>query len=269
MILAALVLGLLAGLIMSTPATAGGPDDTVQMIRPDTLAADPQVEYQAAAPTGQVPEPGSAGFLHVHVYDWLTRRPLGSRTISIYDRSGEQVAQATTTCQGYVEFDSLPGGAYRVLLEPDPDWTTARRSNFPGGRNSPGVWVWVRPYWRVGVRFYELPNVGSGGLRVYALDANSRQAGLFRVPLPDAAFTVYDASGNFVANGVTGCGGFVDFNNLGPGQYRVVDANEADAAYRYPLSGERWVSVQFGALTSTWFFTVASPSPESTPPPSP
>ncbi|MFQ5596011.1 MAG: collagen binding domain-containing protein, partial [Anaerolineae bacterium] len=244
-VLAVLVVFLLAGLLLSSRAIAQGPEDATLLDQP----------------------PESAGYLHVHVYDRLTEQPLGNRVITIYNRSGEQVAQETTTCLGYVEFNALPGGPYRVLLEPNSNWTTSRRSNLPGGRNTPGEWVWVRPYWRVGVSFYESPAVAGAGLRVYAYLSTSRQANQPREPAPGAAFTVYDAGGTFVANGITGCGGFVDFNNLGGGQYRVVDANQPEGPYSYPPSGERWVTLQYGTVTSTWFFTVPSPGPETTPTP--
>lgn len=271
--LAVLGLGLVAGLVLSTPATAEGPEDAPQGIEADALTTvpAPQVEYEIVAPDDHLPPPGTTGYLHVHVYDWITGRPIGGRQITIYNRDAEQVAQVTTTCQDYVEFDNLPVGPYRVLLEADPNWVTGRRSHSPGwGQFTPAEWVWVRPYWRVGVRFYELPNITGAGLRVYAYHSNSRQANRPREPVPGAAFTVYDASGSFVTNGVTGCGGSVDFNNLSAGRYRVIDANEVEGAYRYPPSGERWVSLRFGALTSVWFFTVPSPGPEATPkPPTP
>ncbi|MFQ5341484.1 MAG: collagen binding domain-containing protein, partial [Anaerolineae bacterium] len=238
---------LLAGLLLSSRAIAQGPEDATLLDQP----------------------PESAGYLHVHVYDRLTEQPLGNRVVTIYNRSGEQVAQESTTCLGYIERDQLPSGPYRVLLNPDPNWTTARRSNLPGGRNAPGEWVWVRSHGRVGVYFYEAPEVAGAGLRVYAYLAGSRQANQPREPVAGAAFTVYDAGGNFVANGVTGCGGFADFNNLAGGPYRVVDANQPAGSYSYPPSGERWVTLEYGKVTSTWFFTVASPGPEGTPTPEP
>lgn len=232
----ALILGV--GLMLSAPANAQGPEEAIP-------------------PSGHIPPPDSTGYLHVHVYDELTDRPLGDRVISIYDPNIEQVAQVTTTCQGYVAFDDLPTGWYRVVLEDDPDWVTERRS-------TASEWVLVRPYWRPGVRFYVSPNITAAGLRVYAYDSNSRQANRPREYLPGAAFTVYDADGNFVANGITGCGGFVNFN-LAAGQYRVVADTQAEGAYVYPSSGERWVSLQFGTMTSTWFFTIPSPAPQATP----
>lgn len=246
-VLAVLVVFLLAGLLLSSRAIAQGPEDATLLDQP----------------------PESAGYLHVHVYDRLTEQPLGNRVVTIYNRSGEQVAQESTTCLGYIERDQLPSGPYRVLLNPDPNWTTARRSNLPGGRNAPGEWVWVRSHGRVGVYFYEAPEVAGAGLRVYAYLAGSRQANQPREPVAGAAFTVYDAGGNFVANGVTGCGGFADFNNLAGGPYRVVDANQPAGSYSYPPSGERWVTLEYGKVTSTWFFTVASPGPEGTPTPEP
>jgi hypothetical protein len=271
LVLVVLALGLSAGLMLSAPAMAQGPENATQVSPSDALAplTVSRGKQEAALPAGHVSSSGSNGDLHVHVSDWLTGRPLGDRVISIYDRDGNQVARKSATCLGYVEFDQLSSGPYRVVLEPDPDWTTVRRSNLPGGRNAPGEWVWVRPYWRMGVYFYEAPNVSGAGLRVYAYHANSRQANQRRQPLAGAAFTLYDANGDFVANGVTGCAGFVDFNNLGGGQYRVVDANQPDGPYMYPPSGERWVSLEYGAMTSTWFFTVPSPGPESTPTPVP
>lgn len=246
-VLAVVVMFLLAGLLLASRATAQGP------------ATTPLLDDTS----------GGTGFLHVHVYDSHTGRALGNRVVTIYNRSGEQVAQEMTTCLGYIERDQLPSGSYRVVLEPDPNWTTTRRSNLPGGRNAPGEWVWVRPHGHVGVYFYESPAVAGAGLRVYAFLASSRQANQPREPVAGAAFTVYDAGGDFVANGVTGCGGFTDFNNLAGGPYRVVDANQPDDSYVYPPSGERWVTLRYGTTTSTWFFTVPSPGPETTPTPVP
>lgn len=266
--LATLVLVLLSSWGVSVPVTAQGPTSEAggtQVYAPSPERA-PDVEYDPGSPA-DLSAAESTGYLHVHVYDELSRRPLGNRVITVYDRDAEQVAQVTTACQGYVEFTDLPTGPYRIVLEADPDWIPAWRDHSPGARNY--SWVWVRPTWRVGVRFYELPNVTGAGLRVEAYHADSRRANQNREPLAGAAFTVYDAAGNFVANGTTGCGGFVDFNNLSAGQYRVVDANEAVAPATYPPSGERWVSLQHGSVTRVWFFTVPSPGPQSTPTPEP
>lgn len=257
-----LALGLWAGLVMSAPAYAQNPEDASQAIELDspTTGATSTVEYESMTPAQEPSPPDNTGYLHVHVYDQLTGRPLGSRQISIYNQDRDLITQVTTTCRGYIEFDDLAPGWYRVILEPDPDWVTGRRGTV-------GEWVWVRPYWRAGVRFYERPNVTGAGLRVEAYDSSSRRANRFRDYLPGAVFTVYDAGDNIVTNGVTGCGGFVDFNDLAAGQYRVVADTGAEGAYIYPPSGERWVTLQPGALTSIWFFTVPSPGPESTPTP--
>lgn len=222
------------GLMMSAPVDAQGTEDVSEITQLD-----------------------STGVLYVQVYDELTRRPVGDQVITIFDRGGEQVAQATTTCN-YLEFNDLSTGWYRVVLEQDPDWATVRRT-------TASDWVMVHPGYRTGVRFFVSPDTAGATLRVLAYDANQRQANRPREPLAGAAFTVYDAGGNFVANGVTGCSGFVDFQNLAAGDYRVVDANEANGGYIYPPSGERWVSLQSGTLTSVWFFTVPSPGPQTTP----
>ena len=208
------------------------------------------------------PAPTNSGYLHIHVYDDLTQSPIDGRQISIYNRTGDLVTQATTTCQGYVAFENVPTGAYRIDLEPDPNWYTRRRYHDPGGRNTPAEWVWVRTNQRVGVRFYERPNALGAGLRVSALNSNSRHANQPREPLPNIAFTVYDTGGNNIATGHTGCGGFVDFNHIGAGTYRVTLADQLTGVYVYPSTGERWITTLPGRLTDIWFFTVPNTAPQ-------
>jgi hypothetical protein len=263
----ALLLAVVLGFGQVGPARAEppvvAPDNLPDAISLKELRSLPALQVSNAhnAPLGEPGEPAGDGYLFAQVYDLLSRRLLGDRSVNIYNRDQTFLAQKTLTCSGYVEFPNLAYGAYRVMLEEDPDWVTV-------ARNGASEWYLVRPYWRVAVRFFVIPNIQNAGLRVYAYSPFSRQAGVTREPVAGAAFEVYDSSGNLVATDVTGCGGFADFD-LAPGTYRVVDANAATGVYRYPPSGQRWVTARFGWLSSTWFFTVAGPAPEGTSTPEP
>ncbi len=212
-------------------------------------------------------EPGETGYLFVQVIDWLTGRPLENRVVTVYNRSGDQIDQVTTACQEYVEFTNLSRGWHRVILEPDAGWTTVRRNHMPTGGDASGEWIWVPRDGRTGVQFYELPDVTGAGLRIEAYHGRSRRADAPREPLEGAAFTVFDANGNFVANGTSACNGLLDFTGLSSGRYRIVDANDVEDVYQYP--GEQWVTLRFGALARTWFFTAPSLGPQTTPTPVP
>ncbi len=86
------------------------------------------------------------------------------------------------------------------------------------------------------------------GLRLQKLAADTFQ------PLAGWTFTVYGPNNVQVAQGQTGPNGLVDFFNLPPGTYRVVETPQTNWTPYYPASGEVIVPVYGGYVTFFRFY---------------
>ncbi len=219
-----------------------------------------------AGPASRAAPADRTGYLHVHVLDTSTQTPISGQLVSLFDQNNVLYAQTTTTCSDYVEFPNLPAGAYRVSLGTQRDWVTVRREHTPGqGRRTTSEWVRIQPGTRTGVYIYQTPNLRNASLRVAAYNIRSRRGETPRQPLMGVLITVHNSAGQLVAQGTTGCGGFVDFTHLSPGPHRVAVASEIAAAQMFPPSGERRVILQAGIWIKTWFFAVPPVGPTSAP----
>ena len=89
-------------------------------------------------------------------------------------------------------------------------------------------------------------------------------------PLAGWQFTIFDAANNQVAQDVTGPNGTVDFFNLPPGTYRVVETAQTNWQPYYPQSGTVTVPVYGGYVTFFRFYNQQGgivPPPPPPPPP--
>lgn len=86
------------------------------------------------------------------------------------------------------------------------------------------------------------------GLRIQKLNMDRY------LPLAGWQFTVYNSANQQVAQGVTGANGYVDFFNLPPGYYRVVETPQVNWQMIYPPSGEVVLPVYGGYVTFFRFY---------------
>jgi hypothetical protein len=86
------------------------------------------------------------------------------------------------------------------------------------------------------------------GIRIQKLDYPNYQ------PLGGWQFTVFNSANQQVAQGATGPNGVVDFFNLPPGTYRVVETPQTNWQSYYPQSGQIVVPVYGGYVTFFRFY---------------
>ncbi len=73
-------------------------------------------------------------------------------------------------------------------------------------------------------------------------------------PLAGWQFTVFNAANQQVAQDVTGPNGYVDFFNLAPGVYRVVETQQTNWTSYYPNTGQITIPVYGGYVTFFRFY---------------
>ncbi|MFH6604504.1 SpaA isopeptide-forming pilin-related protein [Maribacter algicola] len=146
---------------------------------------------------------------------------------TLYDESGNELADGITDANGVVSFGAFPVGTYTICETPQPGWTNilGGGDTDPEGMSRPctqftvdntvsnrSVNFWNYEVDLVDIFATKLQDDGIGGVS-FANDPR----------LPGWEFTLYDESGNELADGITDANGVVSFGAFPVGTYTICE----------------------------------------------